>query len=177
MYGTNPTQYRYHLEHPDELMRLFKRTGARIFFALANHHDGFDTWDSRYQPWSSANIGPHRDVVGTWEDTARRHGLRFGVTVHQGFNWWFFQPSYDSDKSGPLAGVSYDGKTTAADGKGTWWEGLNPQILYGVKHPANALPDISYVKNFYDRTRELIDRERYLNRILFLSSENSNLEG
>jgi len=31
-------------------------------------------------------------------------------------------------------------------------------ILYGVKHPFEALPDISYVKNFYDRTRDVIDQ-------------------
>ena len=36
--------------------------------------------------------------------------------------------------------------------------GLDPQCLYGPKHPANALPDISYVKDFYDRTRDLIDQ-------------------
>ncbi len=30
--------------------------------------------------------------------------------------------------------------------------------LYGPKHPLDALPDISYVKNFYDRTRDLIDQ-------------------
>jgi alpha-L-fucosidase len=57
-----------------------------------------------------------------------------------------------------LAGVAYDGRLTAADGKGAWWEGLDPQRLYGVKHPYNALPAISYVKNFYDRTRDLIDQ-------------------
>jgi alpha-L-fucosidase len=45
-----------------------------------------------------------------------------------------------------------------ADGKGQWWEGLDPQRLYGPKHPADALPDASYVKNFYDRTRDLIDQ-------------------
>ncbi|MBV9269042.1 MAG: alpha-L-fucosidase, partial [Acidobacteriaceae bacterium] len=27
-----------------------------------------------------------------------------------------------------------------------------------VKHPFDALPDVSYVKNFYDRTRDLIDQ-------------------
>jgi alpha-L-fucosidase len=27
-----------------------------------------------------------------------------------------------------------------------------------VKHPGDALPDVSYVKNFYDRTRDLIDQ-------------------
>ncbi|HVB97835.1 MAG TPA: alpha-L-fucosidase, partial [Candidatus Dormibacteraeota bacterium] len=33
----------------------------------------------------------------------------------------------------------------------------DPQRLYGPKHPQDALPDPSYVKNFYDRTRDLID--------------------
>ena len=31
-------------------------------------------------------------------------------------------------------------------------------VLYGAKHPSDALPDASYVKNFYDRTRDLIDQ-------------------
>ena len=39
-----------------------------------------------------------------------------------------------------------------------WWQGLNPHVLCGVKHPFDALPDVSYVRNFYDRTRDLIDQ-------------------
>jgi len=42
--------------------------------------------------------------------------------------------------------------------KGPVVAGPHPQRLYGVKHPADALPDTSYVKNFYDRTRDLIDQ-------------------
>jgi alpha-L-fucosidase len=61
-------------------------------------------------------------------------------------------------RSGPLAGVLYDGALTEAQGKGQWWQGLDPQRLYGVKHPGDALPDVSYVKNSYDRTRDLIDQ-------------------
>ncbi len=57
-----------------------------------------------------------------------------------------------------MAGVPYDGDLTDAEGKNQWWEGYDPQRLYGAKHPADALPDISYVKNFYDRTRDLIDQ-------------------
>ena len=94
----------------------------------------------------------------TWAAAARKHGLRFGVTVHQARNWWWFQTSHGADKSGPMAGVSYDGRMTRADGKGQWWQGLDPQMLYGPKHPKDALPDVSYVKNFYDRTRDLIDQ-------------------
>jgi alpha-L-fucosidase len=174
------SQYQYHLEHygpqsrfgykdlcaqwtlldwnPDDLITRYKKAGARLFIALANHHDNFDAWNSKHQPWNSAAIGPHRDVVGDWAAAARKQGLRFGVTVHQAFNWWFFQSSHGSDKTGPLAGVPYDGVMTAADGKDTWWQGLDPAFLYGVKHPFNALPDISYAKNFYDRTRDLIDQ-------------------
>ncbi len=180
MYVEGQRQYKYHLEHygpasrfgykdlcaqwtllnwePDELIARYKKAGARIFLALANHHDNFDAWNSRHHPWNSAAYGPHRDVVGAWAAAARKQGLRFGVTVHQARNWWWFQPSHGSDKSGSLAGTPYDGHLTEADGKGQWWQGLNPQRLYGVKHPGDALPDVSYVKNFYDRTRDLIDQ-------------------
>ena len=180
MYLQDQRQYKYQLEHygppsqfgykdlcaqwtllnwdPDELIARYKKAGARLFISLANHHDGFDAWDSKHQPWNSAALGPHRDVVGAWAAAARRQGLRFGVTVHQARNWWWFQPSHGSDTNGPLAGVPYDGDLTTAEGDEQWWQGLDPQCLYGVKHPFDALPDVSYVKNFYDRTRDLIDQ-------------------
>jgi alpha-L-fucosidase len=179
-YGSQIEQYEYHLTHyghpsrfgykdlcaqwtllnwqPEELMDLYVRAGAKLFVALANHHDGFDAWNSAHHPWNAHNIGPHRDVIGTWAQAARRRGLRFGVTVHQARNWWWFQPAHGADKTGPYAGVPYDGDLTLEEGKGQWWEGYDPQRLYGPKHPFDALPDVSYVKNFYDRTRDLIDR-------------------
>jgi alpha-L-fucosidase len=143
---------------PDELMDLYSRAGARLFVALANHHDGFDTWNSAHHPWNAQNVGPRRDVIGTWAKAARDRGMKFGVTVHQARNWWWFQIAHGADRTGPSAGVPYDGRLTLADGKGQWWDGLDPQRLYGPKHPADALPDVSYVKNFYDRTRDLIDQ-------------------
>lgn len=180
MYVEGQRQYKYQLEHygppsrfgykelcaqwtllnwdPEDLIARFKKAGARLFISLANHHDSFDAWNSRHQPWNAAAIGPHRDVIGAWAAAARKQGLRFGVTVHQARNWWWFQPSHSADNSGPLAGVPYDGDLTSVEGKDQWWQGLDPQRLYGVKHPSDALPDTSYVKNFYDRTRDLIDQ-------------------
>ena len=180
MYMQGSEQYKYHLEHyghpssfgfkdlcpqwtllnwnPDALIARYKKAGARLFLALANHHDNFDAWDSRHNEWNATRIGPHRDVVGAWAAAARGQGLRFGVTVHQPRNWWWFQTAHDADATGPLAGVPYDGDLTTADGRGQWWQGLNPQQLYAPKHPPMALPDTSYVKNFYDRTRDLIDQ-------------------
>jgi len=180
MYIEASEQYKYHLERyghpsrfgykdlcpqwtllnwqPDELIDRYSKAGARFIFALANHHDGFDCWDSKHHPWNSQRFGPRRDVVGTWAKVARERGLRFGVTVHQARNWWWFEPSHGTDHQGPLAGVPYDGELNHREDQHEWWQGNDPQVLYGPKHPADALPDPSYVMNFYDRTRDLIDQ-------------------
>ncbi|MGC8559781.1 MAG: alpha-L-fucosidase [Phycisphaerae bacterium] len=142
---------------PEHRMAEYKAAGAKYFLALANHHDGFDTWNSEHHQWNAHNIGPHRDVIGTWAQQARNMGLKFGVTIHQARNWWWFQTSHNADKLGPYVGRPYDGCLTEADGRHAWWSGYNPQQLYNAKHPHNALPDVSYAKNFYDRTRNLID--------------------
>jgi len=143
---------------PDQLISRFKKAGAKLFLTVANHHDGFDTWNSKHQPWNATAIGPHRNILGDWAIAARNQGLRFGVTVHQARNWWWFQTAHGADRNGPMAGASYDGNLSEAAVTSEWWEGFDPQRLYGVKHPYDALPDISYVKNFYDRTRDVIDQ-------------------
>ena len=180
MYMQGSAQYEYHLKHyghpskvgfkdlcarwtlkdwePDVLMERYKRAGAKFFLALANHHDNLDAWASKHNPWNAMNVGPRRDVVGAWARAARERGLKFGVTVHQPRNWWWFQTAHGADATGPMAAVPYDGRLTLAEGKGLWWEGLDPQRMYAPKHPPMALPDVSYVKDFYDRTRDLIDQ-------------------
>src|SRR5205814_100994 len=63
-----------------------------------------------------------------------------------------------ADKEGPLAGVPYDGKLTKADGKGQWWDGLDPQDLYAQNHaPGNQSPDAAYMGKFFKRTQQLWD--------------------
>jgi alpha-L-fucosidase len=180
MYIQGQAQYDYHLKHyahparfgykdlcaqwtllnwePEALIERYKKAGARLFVALANHHDGFDTWASKHHAWNASTIGPKRDVIGGWAAAARAQGLRFGVTVHAGRNWWWFQVAHLCDKSGPFAGVPYDGQLTREQGKGQWWEGLDPQELYGRKHGIKDGPDEKYVRSFYDRVRDLIDQ-------------------
>jgi alpha-L-fucosidase len=126
--------------NPDELMGLYKAAGAKYFVALANHHDNFDTFDSKHHAWNAVNVGPRKDLVGGWAEVARAHGLRFGVSNHSAHAWHWLQPAYGYDGEGPLAGVRYDAaKLTKADGRGKWWEGLDPQELY--TGPNMVLPD------------------------------------
>ena len=125
---------------PEQLMGLYQAAGAKYFFALANHHDNFDNYDSTYHPWNSTRIGPKRDIVGTWAKVARAHGMKFGVSNHSSHAWHWFQTAYGYDAVGPMANVRYDAYTlTKADGKGKWWEGLDPQDLYAGR--ALVIPD------------------------------------
>ena len=120
---------------PDALLKFYKENGAKYFMALANHHDNLDLFNSKYQPWNSVNVGPHKDLIGDWAKAARANGLRFGVSVHAGRAWSWYATAQGADKDGPLAGVPYDGNLTMADGKGQWWDCL----LYTSPSPRDGL--------------------------------------
>lgn len=94
---------------PDKLMALYKRVGAKYFVSMATHHDNFFLWNSKIHRWNSVKMGPMKDVVGLWQQAAKREGLRFGVSEHLGASFTWFQTSHGADKSGPMKGIPYDG--------------------------------------------------------------------
>ena len=162
---------------PDKLVAFYKKIGAQYFFALGNHHDNMDLWDSKYQPWNSVNMGPKKDILKGWERAARKHGLYLGVSLHADHAWSWYETSQRHDTQGPKKGIPYDGKLTKADGKGKWWEGYDPQDLYAQNHPLSqdswdngtihrqwawgngvCLPTQEYCTNFYNRTLDVINR-------------------
>ncbi len=164
---------------PDSLLSLYRRAGARYFVAMANHHDNFDNYNSSFQSWNSTAIGPKKDVIGGWARAARQQGLRFGVSVHAAHAWTFYEKSQKADIVGPKAGVPYDGTLRTADGKGFWWDGLDPQELYAQTHLPSpgadnnqtfsdewdwthgvTIPNKPYCEKFFRRTIDLIDQYR-----------------
>ena len=116
---------------PDALVRRYARAGARYFVALANHHDNFDTFDSAHHRWNAMRVGPRRDLIGGWARAARNAGLRFGVSNHSSHAWHWWQTAYGYDAEGPRRGERYDAfRLRARDGRGKYWQGLDPQALY-----------------------------------------------
>ena len=154
LYKSNKIAYKNHLKkygHPSEvgykevlrdwsptkldpvkLTKIYQDAGARFLMIQGVHHDQFDLWNSRYQPWNSVNMGPKRDLIGEWAKASRAIGMRFGVTFHHEYSWWWWQTAFGSDKKGDKKGIPYDGNLTLADGKGKWWEGYDPRLLYGI---------------------------------------------
>lgn len=147
--------------NPEELMDLYVEMGARYFVAMGVHHDNFDCWNSAYQPWNSMNVGPKVDIVGTWEKIARQHGIRFGIGFHHtpARTWGqFMTVRYTSDKSGHKLGVPYDALQTILDGKGKWWEGMDPVDLYGPVHDIKNPLQSPFANQFMWRVDDAITK-------------------
>ena len=171
MYEEGGADYKYHVEHyghpskfgykdiiplwkaerwnPEQLMALYKKVGARYFVSMGTHHDDFFLWNSKIHKWNAANMGPKKDVLGLWQKAATKEGLRFGVSEHLGASYTWFQTSRGSDKTGPLAGVPYDG--------------TNPEYVE-LYHPKTAPDDKAWLtkdpenqKNWLASITELID--------------------
>ncbi|MCE3289496.1 MAG: alpha-L-fucosidase [Caulobacter sp.] len=137
---------------PEDLLDLYQAAGARYVMAMANHHDNLDMFDSPH-PWNTLKVGPKRDIVGTWEKAVRARDLRFGVSNHGAHAWHWWQTAYGYDAEGPMKGQRYDAfKLTKADGKGKWWEGLDPQELYTGPSfvPPDGLNTIAEMNAWHD---------------------------
>jgi alpha-L-fucosidase len=171
IYEQGSHHYQYHLEHyghpsefgykdiiplwkaekwdPDRLMQLYKKAGAKYFVSMGSHHDNFFLWNSKLHKWNAVNMGPKRDVVGDWQKAATKYGLKFGVSEHLGASFWWFQVSHGADKTGPKAGVPYDG--------------ANPMYEDLYHFPAEKGDSQWYSKNprwqkqWYAEIKELVD--------------------
>jgi len=176
IYIQDSPQYKFHVEHfghpskvghkdicrmwkgdqfdPDHLMSLYKKAGAKYFMSMGVHHDNFDLWNSKHQPrWNAVATGPRKDVVGLWRKAARKSGLKFAVSEHLSNSFDWFMVSHGSDKTGPLAGVPYDG----ADPQ---WSDLYHAIPPGF--PLNQPPmgrnaPDSWKRLWFLRIQDLID--------------------
>jgi alpha-L-fucosidase len=172
IYEQGSDHYKYHIQHyghpskfgykdiiplwraekwnPDRLMQLYKKAGAKYFVSMGSHHDNFFLWNSKLHRWNAVNMGPKRDVVGDWQKAARKYGLRFGVSEHLGASFTWFQASHGSDKTGPKAGVPYDGAN-------------NPEFQDLYHFPAEPGDSQWYSKNprwhqqWYAEIKELVD--------------------
>ena len=132
---------------PEKLIELYKKAGARYFVSMGSHHDNFFLWNSKLHRWNAVQMGPHRDVVGEWQKAAKKNGLPFGVSEHLGasFNW--FQDAHGSDRTGPLAGVSYDGANS------NYWDLYHPPSTDRGWYTRNP----QWQQEWFNEIEELVD--------------------
>src|SRR5664279_1232020 len=140
---------------PDHLMSLYKKAGAKYFVSMGVHHDNFDLWDSKHTRWNAVNMGPKRDIVGTWQKAAQKQGLRFGVSEHLWISYKWFAVSHAADKTGPMAGIPYDG----ADPKfaDLYHDAGCVPFIDKLDWNDDGIPD-SWRQHYLNRMTDLIDK-------------------
>jgi alpha-L-fucosidase len=120
----------------DEWAELFQKAGARFAGPVAEHHDGFSMWDTRYSEWNAARMGPKRDVVGELARAIRKRDMKFLTAFHHAENWFYF-PTWD--KRYDCGDPRYSG-------------------LYGPIHEKGALPTRAFLDRWEGKIIEVIDK-------------------
>ena len=87
-----------------EWVKLFKDAGAQYVIPVAEHHDGFQMYDSDLSVWNSMKMGPKRDVLGEITKECMNAGLINGASSHRVEHWFFMGhgKDFDSDIKEPL---------------------------------------------------------------------------
>jgi alpha-L-fucosidase len=119
----------------DEWAELFQKSGAQFAGPVAEHHDGFAMWDTKYSEWNAAKMGPKRDIVGELEEAVKKRGMKFVTAFHHAANWFFFPVSDDQYDTG------------------------NPEYagLYGQPHEPGAKRNQEFLDEWYGKIIEVID--------------------
>jgi len=178
MYIEGTPQYEYHVRHyghpsvfgykdicalwkaekfdPESLADKYYKAGARYLMTQGTHHDHFFNYDSKINRMNSVNVGPHKDILALWKKAADRLGMPFGISEHLGasFSWW--RVNKGCDKSGPYAGVPYDGNDPA------WQDFYHANQEHGTENPTAADPWYTSnpgFRSYWQRcVNEMIDR-------------------
>jgi len=111
---------------------LFKRAGAQFAGPVAIHHDNFAMWDSKVTRWNIKRIA-NIDVVGELEKAIRKRGMKFFVSFHHSYSWFYYYPSY-----------RFDGKN------------LEYEDLYCPVHRLCDRPNKKYLKLWYGKIDEVL---------------------
>ena len=89
---------------PEQWADLFVQSGAQYVVPVAEHHDGFQMYDSALSHWNAREKGPKRDVLGELEEAFSARQMVCGASTHR-IEHWFFQGhgrEFDSDVREPM---------------------------------------------------------------------------
>jgi alpha-L-fucosidase len=129
---------------PQAWAALFKESGARYVIPVAEHHDGFQMYESKLSDWNAARMGPKRDVLGELRAAILADGLHFGASSHRAEHYWFMNGgrAFPSDVRDPKYASFY----------GPAHVGIDP-AKNGTGHP-----DAAYLNDWLARSAEIVER-------------------
>jgi len=75
---------------PKEWVALFEESGAKYIMPVAEHHDGFQMYDSDLSKWNAKKMGPCRDIIGEIKEALQETDIVLTLSSHRAEHCWFF---------------------------------------------------------------------------------------
>jgi len=144
----------------DEWVSLFKESGAKYVMPVAEHHDGFAMYETKFNRWNSVNMGPHKDVAGEIKSACEKQGLVYCASSHRAEHYFFMNMgrTFDSDVN--------DEKYADFYGPAHYSKSFDSWKMHGFAADVRAeAPTDDFLKDWLVRTCELIDK--YQPRVLY----------
>lgn len=134
---------------PDAWAELFAEAGARYVVPVAEHHDGFQMYESEISHWNAAEMGPKRDVLGQLEESCKKKGMEIGASSHRVEHWFFMGHGreYDSDVREPMERGDF------------YWPAMpEPESLQDLY--SEPMPTEEFLQDWLVRCCEIVDKYR-----------------
>ena len=127
---------------------LFKKAGAKYVVPVAEHHDGFQMYQSDISHWNAAEMGPCRNVLGELKEAVEERGMTLGASTHRVEHWFFMGHGreFDSDVKEPMQRGDF------------YWPAMpeaNHHDLYSEPTPTEE-----FLQDWLVRCCELVDKYR-----------------
>ena len=127
---------------------LFQKAGARYVVPVAEHHDGFQMYQSDISHWNAAEMGPCRNVLGELKQAVEERGMTLGASTHRVEHWFFMGhgKEFDSDIKEPMQRGDF------------YWPAMpeaNHHDLYSEPTPTKE-----YLEDWLCRCCEIVDKYR-----------------
>ncbi|WP_408608148.1 alpha-L-fucosidase [Anaerosacchariphilus polymeriproducens] len=133
--------------YPKEWIELFKQSGAKYIVPVAEHHEGFQMYQSSLSHYNAYKMGPCRDILKELKLASEDSGLYFCTSSHRAEHWWFlgYGKQFESDIKEPLTTGDF------------YWPSVKEQPeeddLYAVPYPSD-----DFLVDWLLRCCEIVDR-------------------
>ena len=135
----------------DRWIRIFKDAGAQYVIPVAEHHDGFQMYETELSDYNAVDMGPHRNILLELKNACESKGIVFGASSHR-IEHYFFQ--------GVARKIESDINKEFKRGD-LYWPSVCAEVDFEAVEGEGA-PSEEYMQDWLVRTCELIDRYRPL---------------
>ncbi|MCI8280826.1 MAG: alpha-L-fucosidase [Lachnospiraceae bacterium] len=133
---------------PDEWAELFAQAGAKYVVPVAEHHDGFQMYESEISHWNAVEMGPRRDILGELKKSCNKKGIQVGASSHRVEHWFFMGhgKEFDSDIKEPLKRGDF------------YWPAMPEREQHDLF--SEPMPTEEFLQDWLVRCCELVDKYR-----------------